>query len=99
MANRIALMSMRRKPRKVTPMEFSDKSGIRKVFDLSSPRQLLEKLRWENDQIKNMAAEEDPRVIFAAFNAAAGSSSSSCPRCLCEDEGRPAGSGRPISLF
>jgi hypothetical protein len=53
------------------PYDFSDKSGVRKVFDLSSPRQLLEKLRWESDQINKMAAEDDPRVIFAAFNAAA----------------------------
>jgi hypothetical protein len=53
------------------PIDFSDKLGTRKVFDLSSPRQLLEKLRWESDQIKKMSAAEDPRVIFAAFNAAA----------------------------
>jgi hypothetical protein len=58
-------------PASPPPFDFSDKLGVRKVFDLSSPRQLLEKLTWENDQIKRMAAEDDPRVIFAAFNAAA----------------------------
>jgi hypothetical protein len=52
-------------------MKFSDDDGLRKVFDLSSPMQMLAKLQWENDQIKSMLAVEDPKVIFAAFNAAA----------------------------
>ena len=52
-------------------MNFSDDDGLRKVFDLSSPMQMLAKLQWENDQIKSMLAVEDPKVIFAAFNAAA----------------------------
>jgi hypothetical protein len=52
-------------------MKFGDDQGIRKVFDLSSPTQMLVKLQWENDQIKSMLAVDDPKVIFAAFNAAA----------------------------
>jgi hypothetical protein len=50
---------------------FADDDGVRKVFDLSSPMQMLTKLQWENDQIKLMLAVDDPKVIFAAFNAAA----------------------------
>jgi hypothetical protein len=52
-------------------MNFGDDDGLRKVFDLSSPMQMLTKLHWENDQIKSMLAIEDPKVISAAFNAAA----------------------------
>jgi hypothetical protein len=52
-------------------VRFADDDGVRKVFDLSSPLQMLAKLRWENDQIKSMLAVDDPKVIFAAFNAAA----------------------------
>jgi hypothetical protein len=52
-------------------VRFADDDGVRKVFDLSSPLQMLAKLRWENDQIKSMLAIDDPKVIFAAFNAAA----------------------------
>lgn len=52
-------------------MKFSDDDGLRKVFDLSSPMQMLAKLQWENEQIKSMLANNDPKVIFAAFNAAA----------------------------
>ena len=52
-------------------MKFEDSAGVRKVFDLSSPTQMFEKLCWENDQIKSMLALDDPKVIFAAFNAAA----------------------------
>lgn len=50
---------------------FQDHDGKRKVFGLSSPTQMLAKLQWENDQIKSMLADRDPKVIFAAFNAAA----------------------------
>jgi hypothetical protein len=32
---------------------------------------MLAKLQWENEQINSMLASEDPKVIFAAFNAAA----------------------------
>jgi hypothetical protein len=52
-------------------VKFADDDGVRKVFDLSSPMQMLAKLRWENEQIKSMLAHDDPKVIFAAFNAAA----------------------------
>jgi hypothetical protein len=52
-------------------MKFSDDDGLRKVFDLSSPMQMLAKLQCENEQIKSMLATDDPKVIFAAFNAAA----------------------------
>jgi hypothetical protein len=52
-------------------MKFSDDDGLRKVFDLSSPMQMLTKLQWENEQIKSMIEINDPKVIFAAFNAAA----------------------------
>ena len=52
-------------------IKFRDDGGLNKVFDLSSPAQMLAKLRWENAQIKSMLAVEDPRVIYAAFNAAA----------------------------
>jgi hypothetical protein len=51
-------------------MMFEDQKGLRKVFDLQSPHQMLEKLRWENGLIHTMLAE-DSKVIFAAFNAAA----------------------------
>jgi hypothetical protein len=51
-------------------MKFADDEGcLRKVFDLSSPMQMLKKLQWENDQIKSMLALGDPKVIFAAFDA------------------------------
>jgi hypothetical protein len=52
-------------------MKFADEEGIRKVFDLHSPTEMLKKLRWEQGQIEAMLAVEDPNVIFAAFNAAA----------------------------
>lgn len=52
-------------------MNFKDDDGIRKVFDLSSPMQMLAKLQWENDQVKSMLEAESPNVVFAAFNAAA----------------------------
>jgi hypothetical protein len=52
-------------------MKFEDSAGVRKVFDLSSPTQMFEKLYWENGQIKTMLAIDDSKVIFAAFNAAA----------------------------
>jgi hypothetical protein len=52
-------------------MKFRDDDGLRKVFDLSSPVQMLTKLKWENDQIKSMLVAQDPKVIYAAFNAAA----------------------------
>ena len=51
-------------------MMFEDQGGLRKVFDLQSPHQMLEKLRWENDLVRTMLVD-DPKVIFAAFNAAA----------------------------
>jgi len=49
---------------------FRDDDGLRKVFDLRSPHQILEKLRWETTLIHAMLPQE-PKVIFAAFNAAA----------------------------
>ena len=49
---------------------FLDEAGLRKVFDLQSPHQMLEKLRWETGLIHSMLAD-DRKVIFAAFNAAA----------------------------
>jgi hypothetical protein len=48
-----------------------DDEGHRKVFDLRSPTQLLAKLEWETQQVKDMLAIEDPKAVFAAFNAAA----------------------------
>ncbi|MGY4333052.1 hypothetical protein ACVWWG_007469 [Bradyrhizobium sp. LB7.2] len=51
--------------------EFIDTLGHRKVFDLKSPVNMLEKLRWEIDQIKALDDSGDQKVIFAAFNAAA----------------------------
>jgi hypothetical protein len=35
-------------------MMFEDQGGLRKVFDLQSPHQMLEKLRWENDLVCTM---------------------------------------------
>jgi hypothetical protein len=52
-------------------MKFADDNGLRKVFDLHSPTQMLKKLQWEQKQIETMLAADDPDVIFAAFNAAA----------------------------
>ncbi|AWM01281.1 hypothetical protein [Bradyrhizobium amphicarpaeae] len=49
---------------------FKDETGRRKVFDLQSPHQMLEKLRWEAGLIHSMLAD-DRKVIFAAFNAVA----------------------------
>jgi hypothetical protein len=51
-------------------MIFEDQTGLRKVFDLQSPHQMLEKLRWETDLIHSMLVN-DSKVIFAAFNGAA----------------------------
>jgi hypothetical protein len=48
-----------------------DDAGHRKVFDLISPTQLLSKLVWETQQVKDLLAIEDPKAVFAAFNAAA----------------------------
>jgi hypothetical protein len=48
-----------------------DDEGHRKVFDLRSPTQLLEKLEWETQQVKDLLENEDPKAVFAAFNAAA----------------------------
>lgn len=48
-----------------------DDAGHRKVFDLISPTQLLSKLEWETQQVKDFLAAEDPKAVFAAFNAAA----------------------------
>jgi len=48
-----------------------DDEGHRKVFDLRSPTQLLAKLEWETQQVKELLATEDPKAVFAAFNAAA----------------------------
>jgi hypothetical protein len=48
-----------------------DDEGHRKVFDLRSPTQLLAKLEWETQLVKDMLAVEDPKTVFAAFNAAA----------------------------
>jgi hypothetical protein len=50
---------------------FVDNLGHRKVFDLKSPIQMLDKLRWEIDQVKALIAAKDRKVIFATFNAAA----------------------------
>jgi len=48
-----------------------DDAGHREVFDLISPTQLLSKLEWETRQVKDLLAAEDPKAVFAAFNAAA----------------------------
>jgi hypothetical protein len=50
---------------------FVDELGHRKVFDLKSPINMLDKLRWEIDQLKSLVAAGDRKMIFAAFNAAA----------------------------
>ena len=51
--------------------DFSDALGHRKVFDLKSPIQMLDKLRWELDQIKSLDDAGDRKINFATFNAAA----------------------------
>jgi hypothetical protein len=48
-----------------------DELGHRKVFDLKSPVQMLDKLRWEIEQVKALVEAKDRKVIFASFNAAA----------------------------
>jgi hypothetical protein len=48
-----------------------DELGHRKVFDLKSPINMLDKLRWEIDQLAGLVAASDRKMIFATFNAAA----------------------------
>src|SRR4051812_32421323 len=52
-------------------VEFSDQQGHRKVFDLKSPINMLDKLKWEIAQIEALLDAGDRKVIFATFNAAA----------------------------
>jgi hypothetical protein len=48
-----------------------DELGHQKVFDLKSPIQMLDKLRWEIEQVKTLIEAKDRKVIFASFSAAA----------------------------
>lgn len=54
----------------MSSLAFGDPAGLFKVFDLTSPNHMLQKLRWETDLIKLMLPT-DTKVVFAAFNAAA----------------------------
>jgi len=55
----------------MTEIEFSDQHGHRKVFDLKSPINMLDKLAWEIAQIEALLDAGDKKAIFATFNAAA----------------------------
>src|SRR6266403_711226 len=56
---------------KLGGFQFIDDLGHRKVFDLKSPIQMLDKLRWEIEQVKALLQVGDRKVVFATFNAAA----------------------------
>src|SRR4051794_5823758 len=58
-------------PHDAGTFEFVDKLGHRKVFDLKSPINMLDKFRWEIEQVRALDENGDRKVIFATFNAAA----------------------------
>src|ERR1700730_16005423 len=55
----------------IKKFEFVDDLGHRKGFNLKSPINMLDKLKWEIEQVRALDAAGDRKVIFATFNAAA----------------------------